>query len=74
MTLSRVLLVDDHDEISAVFQEGLENYGFDVVIASSVRRALSLIAWLASSARGTGRRWIPSNADRTATHFPRRRS
>jgi DNA-binding response OmpR family regulator len=44
MTLSRVLLVDDNDEISAVFQEGLENYGFDVVIASSVRRALSLIS------------------------------
>ncbi len=43
MTLSRVLLVDDNDEISAVFQEGLENYGFDVVIASSVRRALSFI-------------------------------
>jgi len=43
MTLSRVLLVDDNDEISAVFQEGLENYGFDVVIASGVRRALSLI-------------------------------
>jgi DNA-binding response OmpR family regulator len=43
MTLSRVLLVDDNDEIGAVFQEGLENYGFDVVIASGVRRALSLI-------------------------------
>ncbi|HXC87008.1 MAG TPA: response regulator [Candidatus Cybelea sp.] len=43
MTLSRVLLVDDNDEISAVFQEGLENYGFDVVIASGVRRALNLI-------------------------------
>jgi DNA-binding response OmpR family regulator len=43
MTSSRVLLVDDNDEISAVFQEGLENYGFEVVIASSVRRALSLI-------------------------------
>jgi DNA-binding response OmpR family regulator len=43
MTLSRMLLVDDNDEISAVFQEGLENHGFDVVIASSVRRALSLI-------------------------------
>jgi CheY-like chemotaxis protein len=38
-----MLLVDDNDEIGAVFQEGLENYGFDVVIASSVRRALSLI-------------------------------
>jgi DNA-binding response OmpR family regulator len=38
-----MLLVDDNDEISAVFQEGLENNGFDVVIASSVRRALSLI-------------------------------
>ena len=43
MTLSRVLLVDDNDEISAVFQEGLENSGFDVIIASSVRRALGLI-------------------------------
>jgi len=43
MTLSRVLLVDDHDEISAVFQEGLENYGFEVVMASTVRRALRLI-------------------------------
>jgi DNA-binding response OmpR family regulator len=43
MTLSKVLLVDDNDEISAVFQEGLENYGFDVVTASSVRRALSLV-------------------------------
>jgi DNA-binding response OmpR family regulator len=43
MTLSRVLLVDDHDEISAVFQEGLEDHGFDVVIASSVDRALRLI-------------------------------
>jgi DNA-binding response OmpR family regulator len=43
MTLSKVLLVDDNDEISSVFQEGLENNGFDVVIASSVPRALSLI-------------------------------
>ena len=43
MTLSRVLLVDDNDEIGAVFQEGLENNGFDVVIASSVTRAQSLI-------------------------------
>src|SRR6202021_474461 len=43
ITLSRVLLVDDNDEISAVFQEGLENYGFEVVIASSVHRVLSLI-------------------------------
>jgi DNA-binding response OmpR family regulator len=43
MTSSRVLLVDDNDEISTVFQEGLEKYGFDVVTASSVRRALSLI-------------------------------
>jgi CheY-like chemotaxis protein len=44
MTLSKLLLVDDNDEISAVFQEGLENYGFEVVIASSVARALSLIS------------------------------
>src|ERR1700687_152060 len=43
MTLSRVLLVDENDEIGAVFQEGLENNGFGVVIASSVNRALSLI-------------------------------
>jgi DNA-binding NarL/FixJ family response regulator len=42
MTLSRVLLVDDNDEVSALFQEGLENYGFDVVVAWSARRALSL--------------------------------
>jgi len=42
MTLSRVLLVDDNDEVSALFQEGLENYGFDVVVASSARRALRL--------------------------------
>jgi DNA-binding response OmpR family regulator len=44
MTLSRVLLVDDNDEISAVFQEGLENNGFQVVIASSVHSALSLLS------------------------------
>jgi len=25
MTLSRVLLVDDHDEIGALFQEGLDS-------------------------------------------------
>jgi DNA-binding NtrC family response regulator len=43
MTSSRVLLVDENDEISTVFQEGLEKYGFEVVTASSVRRALSLI-------------------------------
>jgi DNA-binding response OmpR family regulator len=43
MTLSRVLLVDDNDEMSAVFQEGLGNNGFDVVVASTVPRALSLI-------------------------------
>src|SRR5580704_12221905 len=42
MTLSRVLLIDDNDEVSALFQEGLENYGFDVVVAWSARRALSL--------------------------------
>lgn len=44
MTLSRVLLVDNNDEIGVLFQEGLENNGFDVLIASSVRSALSLIA------------------------------
>jgi DNA-binding response OmpR family regulator len=44
MTLSRVLLADDNDEIGALFQEGLELNGFDVLLASSVRSALSLIA------------------------------
>lgn len=44
MTLPRVLLVDDNDEISGVLQEGLENYGFDVVIASSVSIALDHLA------------------------------
>jgi|HubBroStandDraft_1064217.scaffolds.fasta_scaffold27391_2 DNA-binding response OmpR family regulator len=44
MTLSRVLLVDNNDEIGAVFQEGLENNEFDVVIAPSVSMALDFIA------------------------------
>jgi CheY-like chemotaxis protein len=40
----RVLLVDDNDAIREVFQEGLENRGFEVVPAASVNDALKLIA------------------------------
>jgi CheY-like chemotaxis protein len=40
----RILLVDDNDDIRAVFQEGLESRGFEVVQASSVNQALSLIS------------------------------
>jgi CheY-like chemotaxis protein len=41
---SRILLVDDNDDIRAVFQEGLEGRGFEVVPAVSVNEALSLIS------------------------------
>jgi ActR/RegA family two-component response regulator len=43
MRTSRVLLIDDDDEIGVVLQEGLENNGFDMVLTSSVGGALSLI-------------------------------
>jgi DNA-binding response OmpR family regulator len=41
---SRVLLVDDNDDIRAVFQEGLENRGFEVAPAATVSEALRLIS------------------------------
>ena len=41
---SRILLVDDNDSIRAVFLEGLERRGFEVIPASSVSAALNLIS------------------------------
>jgi len=38
------LLVDDNDDIREVFQMGLESHGFEVIVASTVSKALSLIA------------------------------
>jgi CheY-like chemotaxis protein len=40
----RILLVDDNDDIRAVFQEGLESRGFEVVPAATANRALTLIS------------------------------
>jgi CheY-like chemotaxis protein len=40
----RLLLVDDNDDVRAVFQEGMESYGFEVVTAASVNEALRLIS------------------------------
>ncbi len=40
----RVLLVDDNADIRAVFKEGLENRGFEVVPSATVNQALLLIA------------------------------
>jgi CheY-like chemotaxis protein len=40
----RVLLVDDNADIRAVFKEGLESRGFEVVPTSTVNQALHLIA------------------------------
>jgi CheY-like chemotaxis protein len=40
----RILLVDDNDDIRAVFQEGLERRGFEVVQAATVNQALTLIS------------------------------
>ena len=44
MQKNRILLVDDNKDVRAVFQEGLENHGFDVVPAASVNEALRLIS------------------------------
>ena len=44
MKKTRVLLADDHDDIRAVFQEGLEGQGYEVVTAASVIEALRLIS------------------------------
>jgi DNA-binding response OmpR family regulator len=41
---NRVLLVDDDGDIRAVFQEGLESHGFEVVPAATVHEALTLIS------------------------------
>ena len=41
---SRILLVDDDDNVRAVFQEGLERRGFEVIPAASVNAALKLIS------------------------------
>ena len=40
----RLLLVGDNDDVRAVYQEGLEAYGFEVVAAASVNEALRLIS------------------------------
>jgi len=40
----RLLLVGDNDDVRAVFQEGLEARGFEVVVAASVNDALRLIS------------------------------
>jgi len=41
---NRVLLVDDNEDILAVFKEGLESRGFEVVTAATVIQALNLIS------------------------------
>lgn len=43
MKRNRILLVDDNDDMRAVFQEGLQCRGFEVVPAASVNEALRLI-------------------------------
>jgi len=40
----RLLLVDDNDNVRAVYQEGLQANGFEVVAAASVNEALRLIS------------------------------
>ena len=44
MNKKRLLLVGDNDDVRAVFKEGLESYGFEVVAAASVNEALRLIS------------------------------
>jgi CheY-like chemotaxis protein len=44
MKKPRILLVDDNDDIRAVFQEGLEGYAYEVAPAASVIEALRLIS------------------------------
>jgi DNA-binding response OmpR family regulator len=44
MTIPRVLLVDDDNDVRTMLQEGLQRDGFDVVTASNVRNALRHIA------------------------------
>jgi DNA-binding response OmpR family regulator len=40
----RILLVEDNDDVRAVFQEGLEAYGFEVIPSANVNDALKLIS------------------------------
>jgi DNA-binding response OmpR family regulator len=44
MRKNRILLVDDNDDVRAMFQEGLEYHGFEVIPAASVNEALHLIS------------------------------
>ena len=44
MKKNRILLVDDNNDVRAVFRQGLENHGFEVVPAASVNQALVLIS------------------------------
>jgi DNA-binding response OmpR family regulator len=44
LSKKRLLLVGDKDDLRAVFQEGLEAYGFEVVPAASVNEALRFIS------------------------------
>lgn len=44
MPKNRILLVDDNEDVRAMFQEGLESHGFEVVSAASVNEALRLIS------------------------------
>lgn len=44
MNKKRLLLVGDNDDVRAVFREGLEAYGFEVVAAAGVNEALRLIS------------------------------
>jgi DNA-binding response OmpR family regulator len=44
MTTPRVLIVEDDDAVRMMLQEGLQRDGFEVVVASNVRDALSHIA------------------------------
>ena len=44
MKKPRVLLADNNDDIRAVFQEGLEGQGYEVVTAASVVEALRVIS------------------------------
>jgi CheY-like chemotaxis protein len=41
---SRILLVDDDDDVRAMYQDGLEHHGFEVIPAASVTEALRLIS------------------------------
>src|ERR1700720_3039451 len=44
MTTPRVLIVEDDDSVRSMLQEGFQRDGFEVVVASNVRDALSHIA------------------------------